>query len=235
MRGLRVALLPGLCGLALIACTRLITEDLPTTPAGPGGPAVPLPVPTTRPGATPTPRASSTPSPSPGSTPVPTPTPTVLPTPTPPPTPPPAATPDPRTTECVPAPPPLSRINVKVHNDQGEKKVIDSAPNVCSGGEGFEKFCETLMNDPSRRCCPPRVEGTPQRTACDELLMGRAADTGRAGPTWKMNGKPCVDGSSSAVPRCVNHPDNQFLLFIYGKGTVEACAANGFCGSITIN
>jgi hypothetical protein len=32
----------------------------------------------------------------------------------------------------------------------------------------------------------------------------------------------------------VNHPDNQFLLFTYGAGTVEACASNGYCGSITV-
>jgi hypothetical protein len=167
-------------------------------------------------------------------TPAPGPTPTIIPTPTPKPTPTPAATPDASTTDCVPEPPPLARINVKVHNDQGEKKVMDSAPNVCSGGPGFEKFCETIMNDPTRRCCPPRPEGHPQREACDALLMGHARDTGRVGPTWTMNGKPCVDSSSTVIPRCVNHPTNQYLLFIYGTGKLTACAENGYCGEITV-
>ena len=64
--------------------------------------------------------------------------------------------------------------------------------------------------------------------------MGHARDTGRTGPTWTMNGKPCVDTASTAVPRCVNHPENQYLLFIYGKGTLKACAENGYCGELVI-
>ncbi len=222
MRKLPVGIVFALCSVALIACTRLITEELPTTPIGPGNPGTPG---TPQPGATPTPITLK---------PAPSPTPTIIPTPTPKPTPSADPTPDPRTSECVPEPPPLARINVKVHNDQGEKKVLDSAPNVCSGGPGFEKFCETIMNDPSRRCCPPRPEGHPQRESCDAFLMGHARDTGRVGPTWTMNGKPCVDSDSTVVPRCVNHPTNQYLLFIYGKGKLTACAENGYCGEITI-
>jgi hypothetical protein len=133
----------------------------------------------------------------------------------------------------VPDPPPLARVNVKVHNDQGLKKVLDSAPIVCSGGE-FPGYCEKMMNDPSRRCCPARPEGHPQRVACDEALMGRARDTGKVGPTWTLDGKPCQNDESSTVPRCVNHPANQYLLFIYGKGRFQACAENGVCGEIVI-
>jgi hypothetical protein len=206
--------------VTLAACTRLITEELPTQPVGPGGPSVP---------ATPTPTTISTPIPV--STPAPTPTPTIIPTPTPSPTGPP--TPDPSTSACVPEPPPLARVNVKVHSDQGVKKVLDSAPIVCSGG-AFEGFCEKMMNDPSRRCCPPRPEGHPQRVACDELLMGRARDSGRVGPTWTLNGRGCVSGDSNALPRCVNHPDNQYLLFAFGPGRYSACSEGGACGEIQI-
>jgi hypothetical protein len=161
------------------------------------------------------------------------PTPTIIPIPTPVPTPTGLPTPDPTTSACVPEPPPISRVNVKVHNDQGVKKVLDSAPIVCSGGE-FEGFCEKMMNDPSRRCCPPRPEGHPQRVACDELLMGRARDTGKVGPTWTLNGKACLNEESNVVPRCVNHPTNQYLLFSYGPGRYTACTQGGACGELVI-
>jgi hypothetical protein len=210
-----------LSAVALAACTRLITEELPTQPLGPGGPSVP---------ATPTPKTTT---PIPTTTPAPSPTPTIIPTPTPAPTPSAPATPDPNTTACVPEPPPLSRVNVKVHSDQGVKKILDSAPIVCSGG-AFEGFCEKMMNDPSRRCCPPRPEGHPQRVACDEMLMGRARDSGRVGPTWTLNGNGCVGGDSTAIPRCVNHPDNQYLLFAFGPGRYTACSDGGVCGDLQV-
>jgi hypothetical protein len=206
--------------VALAACTRLITEELPTQPAGPGGPVAPGPV------GTPTPTSAT---PIPVSTPAPIATPTIIPIPTPTP----APTPDPSTSACVPDPPPLSRVNVKVHNDQGVKKVLDSAPIVCSGG-AFEGYCEKMMNDPSRRCCPPRPEGHPQRVSCDEMLMGHARDTGNVGPTWTLNGKPCQNEESDVVPRCVNHPTNQYLLFAYGPGRYTACSTGGTCGEIVI-
>lgn len=221
MLKLRVGFVFALCSVALIACTRLITEELPTTPIGPGAPGPGAP----QPGPTPTP-ITLKPLPSPHSHDHPD--------------------TDPKAharrrsdagsehDRVRSGATPLARINVKVHNDQGEKKVLDSAPNVCSGGPGFEKFCETIMNDPSRRCCPPRPEGHPQREACDGLLMGHARDTGRVGPTWTMNGKPCVDSDSTVVPRCVNHPTNQYLLFIYGTGKLTACAENGYCGELTV-
>jgi hypothetical protein len=204
----------------LAACTRLITEELPTQPVGPGNPGVT---------ATPTPTATPTTI----ATPVPSATPTIIPIPTPTPTPTGISTPDPSTSACVPEPPPIARVNVKVHNDQGVKKVLDSAPIVCSGG-AFEGFCEKMMNDPNRRCCPPRPEGHPQRVACDELLMGRARDTGKVGPTWTLNGQPCLNEESSVVPRCVNHPANQYLLFSYGPGRYTACAESGACGEVVI-
>jgi hypothetical protein len=210
-----------LAAVALAACTRLITEELPTQPIGPGNPGVP-----------PTPTPTKT-TPVPVSSPTPTPTPTIIPTPTPTPSPSSPPTPDPTTSACVPEPPPLTRVNVKVHNDQGVKKVLDSAPIVCDG-PGYEGFCEKMMNDPSRRCCPPRPEGHPQRVACDQILMGNARDTGKVGPTWTLNGKPCLNEESDVVPRCVNHPLNQYLLFAYGPGRYTACSESGSCGEIQI-
>jgi hypothetical protein len=124
-------------------------------------------------------------------------------------------------------------MNVKVHSNQGQKKVLDSAPIVCSGGD-YPEFCETMMKDPSRRCCPVRPEGHPQRSACETMVMGIARDSGRVGPTWTVNGKSCVSGDSTAVPRCVNHPENQFLLFAFGPGLYTACSASGACGEVQV-
>jgi hypothetical protein len=40
--------------------------------------------------------------------------------------------------------------------------------------------------------------------------------------------------SATAVPRCVNHPENQFLLFAFGPGLYTACSASGACGEVQV-
>jgi hypothetical protein len=55
--------------------------------------------------------------------------------------------------------------------------------------------------------------------------VGYAQDTGRTGPTWTRNGEFC-DGEA-----CENHPENQYLLWIYAGGTYKACVENGVCGT----
>ena len=65
--------------------------------------------------------------------------------------------------------------------------------------------------------------------ACDAMVVGNAADTGRAGPTWRANGGSCIFANG-----CENHPDNQFLAFAYGPGTYQACAASGICGAVDV-
>ena len=137
---------------------------------------------------------------------------------------------------CVPAPPPLYGIKVKIQQDSGNRKVLDSKPlvlnvdgycaRVGSGGE-TQKFCET------------RLEDHPDRTACDYLVTGIAADTGRWGPSWTRNGQLCNDANFA---NCVNHPDNQFLLIAKSPGEYIACAApevpvapgGSACGSLSI-
>jgi len=84
-------------------------------------------------------------------------------------------------------------------------------------GFGDWKFCDT------------RPEGHPERTSCDAALMGSAADTGRIGPTWRVNGQPCVFSNG-----CENHPGNQFLVFAYVPATYQACASSGICGAFTL-
>ena len=148
------------------------------------------------------------------------PTPVVTPTPMPTP----AASPTPGVSlppglVCDPTPPPLYGIIVKVHNDLGTRKTLDSRPVVINVGD----FCEKAGFASTARFCFTRTEGDPQATACDYLAVGRATDTGRFGPTWSSNGKPCTAGPGE--PGCSNNPDNQFLLNTRGDGQYEACVA----------
>jgi hypothetical protein len=128
----------------------------------------------------------------------------------------------------APAPPPVSRIGVKLHGRQGERSVLDSTPLV--GPDAA--YCQLIGFTDGRSICPVRPEGHPERQACEAARVGRASDTGRPGPTWSANGKRCngPDGGTS----CGNHPDNQYLVFAYGSGTFRACAASGVCGELVL-
>jgi hypothetical protein len=127
-----------------------------------------------------------------------------------------------------PTPPPVSRVNVKVHLRQPSRMVLDSTPLV---GPDVA-YCRLIGYTDGRSFCPVRPEGDPERESCEATLVGRAADTGRFGPTWSANGRACdgsaVDGS------CQNHPDNQYLAFAYGSGRFQACTAGGVCGEVTL-
>ena len=127
-----------------------------------------------------------------------------------------------------PVPPPVSRINVKLHGRQDDRVILDSTPLV--GPDVV--YCRKIGYDDGRAYCPVRPEGHPERQACEAARVGRASDTGRPGPTWSANGKRCTgpDGGAS----CLNHPDNQYLVFAYGPGTFRACAASGVCGEISL-
>lgn len=151
-----------------------------------------------------------------GSNPTPVVTPVAAPTPVPTPTPvalPPGLV-------CDPTPPPLYGINVKVHvSTGGTRKTLDSRPVVVN----MNGFCGAAGFGSGARFCFTRPEGHPEATACDYLAVGRATDTGRWGPTWYYNGKPCNAGAGE--DGCQNHPDNQFLVVGRGDGLFEACAA----------
>jgi hypothetical protein len=131
---------------------------------------------------------------------------------------------------CNPTPPPLLRMQLKVHSNDGGRIVIDSKPLVVNVdhycdrvGFGDWKFCDT------------RPEGDPQRVACDYMATGISKDTGRWGPTWYSGNEPC-----STSPNCSNHQDNQFMAIAKASGTFEACAADNVpvadsrCGGIDI-
>jgi hypothetical protein len=128
----------------------------------------------------------------------------------------------------APVPPAVTQVNVKVHGQQTNRVLLDSTPLVGPNAT----YCRQIGFTDGRLFCPVRPEGHPERTACEAAGVGRAADTGRAGPTWSADGKRCdgPDGGAS----CLNHPDNQFLVFAYGAGRFRACTASGVCGEITL-
>jgi len=124
-----------------------------------------------------------------------------------------------------PDPGPASKIDVKIHIVGASRTILDATPLV--GPD--DAYCRAIGFTDGRRFCPPRQEGDPERASCDAALMGQAADTGRIGPTWRVNGQPCVFGNG-----CENHPDNQFLVFAYLPNSYQACASSGICGTLVL-
>jgi hypothetical protein len=212
-------LLLGLGGLA--GCAKTTTEDPPDESGPPTGsgpltpvnpiPAAPAPQPTVRPPAqaTPTPPPGGGDDPPPGGG-----------------DPPPGGG-DPG--ECgEPTPPPLGRMAVGLLIVGNGRLILDSTPLVGPDAE----YCKQIGFTDGRQFCPVRPEGNPERFACEAMIIGRARDTGRIGPTWSANGAPCNSGGSE--PYCTNHPENQFLVFAVGSGTFQACASNGVCGAYRV-
>jgi hypothetical protein len=118
-----------------------------------------------------------------------------------------------------PYPPPVTRIKCEVHMKGSEYYTLDATPMV---GPNIE-YCASV-GFPDRSICPIRTEDAPDRTACEQWRVGKAKDTGRPGPTWtKADGSYCTGPASG----CSNHPDNQFQLWTYGKGSWVATAENG--------
>jgi hypothetical protein len=115
---------------------------------------------------------------------------------------------------CDPTPPPLLRLNIKIHARDGNRTILDSKPVVTNVdgycdrvGFGDWKFCDT------------RPEGHPQRAACDYLATGKA-ENGRWGPTWFLG----MDNCGAKPEECADHPNEQFMTIAKKKGTYEACA-----------
>ncbi len=116
---------------------------------------------------------------------------------------------------CSPTPPPLLRMHVAVFSTTDGRVILDSKPLVVN----VDHYCDRVgFGD--WKFCFTRAEGDPQRVACDYLVTGKASDTGRWGPTWTYNGKPC-DGTAG----CVNNPDEQFKAIARWPGSYEACVS----------
>jgi hypothetical protein len=119
-----------------------------------------------------------------------------------------------------PYPPPISRFNCKVHIRTTEYYTLDSTPLVGPNPD----YCNAVGFTDGRTICPVRVDGSPDRKACENWRVGQARDTGRWGPTWtKADGTACTGPASG----CANHPENQYALNTYEPGSYVARAENG--------
>jgi hypothetical protein len=118
-------------------------------------------------------------------------------------------------------------MKVSVQVDNGFRKLVDSKPVVENVGRGnpSESYCGKVGFDFRAQFCDTRPEGNPQRPACDALVTGRASDTGRYGPTWEWDDRPCGPEGSGTDEGCVNHSSNQFLVIARGEGSLLACAS----------
>lgn len=209
------ALAAGLLASCLVAWACSLSTPTEPEPAPEPGPPT---------GGTPAPNPNPTPTPILGApTPKPTPTPDPGPSPTPSPTP---QAPEGSDGCGAPVPPPLSQVNVKVHQRGDARWTLDSTPLVGPDSE----YCAKIGFTDGRSVCPVRVEGHPERAACELFVTGRASDTGRPGPTWSLDGSSCAGPAS-----CENHPDNQYLLFAYRSGLYKACGKNGVCGEVRVD
>ena len=144
---------------------------------------------------------------------------------------------------CSPTPPPLYGVKVKIHDDSGFRKILDSRPQVINVGSN-PSYCEMAGFD-NGPFCFSRQEGgdgsvNDQMFACDSMAVGQSEETGRWGPTWYYNGKPCAAIGDTTVG-CKNHPDNQFLVIAKGPGEYAACAnpsvpiVGDRCGTFVVN
>ena len=122
-----------------------------------------------------------------------------------------------------PTPPQITRVNVKVHSQRPARTTLDATPIV---GPNVD-YCRAIGYTDGRSFCSVRPAGHPERAACEAMVVGRS-DTGRPGPTWSADGRPCGNPGGGAY--CVNHPDNQYFVLAYGSGSFRACVAGGACG-----
>ncbi len=148
---------------------------------------------------------------------------------------PPAATPAPTPTPIVacgtPTPPPLYGFRVKVLNDQGYKKVLDSKPLV-----GRDAAYCASVGQPGD-ICVTRDEGAPDAAGCNHLVLGLASQTGRPGPNWYRNNQPCRGiNEGGDEPGCRQHANDQSLVFAFGPGTYTACGdKDRVCHGVEVN
>lgn len=132
-------------------------------------------------------------------------------------------TPPVATGQCAaPAPPPLAQVDVALSAGRATATALVAGADYCSQ-VGFLD---------GRALCTARPEGHPDLPVCDELLVGRAADTGRVGPTWTLAGQLCGPNGPGA---CANDPADQFAVTVAGSGLLRACGNLGpVCGELAV-
>ncbi len=126
-----------------------------------------------------------------------------------------------------PYPPPITGWNAKVYlHVPAAYDTLDSTALV--GPD--QAYCAAVGFTDKRSMCTVRVNGDPEREACEAWAVGRAKDTGRPGPTWTNPDRAYCEGLT--VNGCENNPDNQFQLFVVRGGKYKMCADNGVCGKV---
>ncbi len=126
-----------------------------------------------------------------------------------------------------PYPPPIVEFAAKIHVYGPGALTLDSTPLV--GPDPV--YCMNVGYTDGRAYCPVRAEHSLEREACENWRVGRAADTGRYGPTWKFKGQYCTGQASG----CENHPDNQYGLLAWENGVYVMCGQNGACGEVEVS
>jgi hypothetical protein len=124
-----------------------------------------------------------------------------------------------------PYPPPVVKMNCKVHLYGSDVYTLDSTALV-----GDPAYCAEVGFTDGRGLCPVRPEDSPERVPCEIWRVGNAKDTGRPGPTWTVGGQYCTGPESG----CENHPTNQYGLLVYKSGAYQVCANSGTCCTVQV-
>jgi hypothetical protein len=121
---------------------------------------------------------------------------------------------------------------VKIHLRNQDTSTLDATPLVLDS-----VYCARIGYTDGRSECPVRVEGSPERVACESFAVGNAQDTGRPGPTWTRHTDAAPDGllCTDKASGCTNHDKNQYALYVYTPGWYRATGKNGAYGSVFVD
>ena len=132
-------------------------------------------------------------------------------------------------TYCVPKPPPIFDFKIKVQQDFGYKKILDSRALV--GPDAVH--CASI--NAGGTVCVVRREEDPQATTCNNLVVGKS-DSGLYGPNWFDSDdnlcRPAGQGGND--PGCRQHETNQYLVYVFGPGRYTACSASAVCTTFVV-
>jgi hypothetical protein len=119
-----------------------------------------------------------------------------------------------------PWPPPIQRMNCKLHIRGADYYTLDSTPIVLD-----PLYCQHFgFENPD---CPVRPEGWPDRAACENYRVGTAADTGLPGPTWKRTDGPAPTWCTGPDSGCQHGEDSEYQLYVYTSGSFTVQAQTG--------
>jgi hypothetical protein len=125
-----------------------------------------------------------------------------------------------------PYPPPISRMNCKLHLYGPDYYTLDST--VIVGPDGA--YCADAGFTDGRALCPVRPPDSAERVPCETWIAGKAKDTGKPGPTWTVNGQYCTGPASG----CEHHPTDPYALLVYKSGAYQVCANTGSCCTVEV-